>query len=271
MLIQKGVAVIPGNHILHPIRYQRDDGSRRGEFALLDTQPWAQLIVAGVMGVPALAPFMTMRLITHEKVSTSPLRIGSRKPKTAAWILFPLIFFLVYAMTGTLGLCQPDWQLTAFIGTIASSGTGMSAAPSLDLVIGGMFAASLFASVWINSRAGFGEVWGGQGYLLPRLMPLGKQRLGLVAFLGMISAVNIFFNEMTLHDQSAILAGWMQGETLFNSQAYSIWRLAFPPPNPLLGGITGLVGIFCIRCLGWGQSSFSSVTPLCLSGNNMNH
>ena len=45
------------------------------------------------------------------------------------------------------------------------------------------------------------------------------------------------------------LAGWIHG--VFNSQAYGIWRmLLFAGTNPVLGGITGLVGIAVISILG---------------------
>ncbi len=46
---------------------------------------------------------------------------------------------------------------------------------------------------------------------------------------------------MTLRNRSSILAGWIHGA--FNGQAYGIWRLLFPDVNPLLGGMTGLVGM----------------------------
>ena len=63
------------------------------------------------------------------------------------------------------------------------------------------------------------------------------------------TSIGIYINELTLHYKSALLAGWAHG--VFNSQAYGIWRmLLFPGVNPVLGGITGLVGIAVIFITG---------------------
>jgi hypothetical protein len=53
---------------------------------------------------------------------------------------------------------------------------------------------------------------------------------------------------MTLQNRSSILAGWIHGA--FNGQGYGIWRILFPTVNPLLGGITGLVGILVWLAVG---------------------
>jgi hypothetical protein len=64
------------------------------------------------------------------------------------------------------------------------------------------------------------------------------------------TAIGLYINEMTLRYQSCILAGWVHG--VFNSQSYGIWRmLLFPNANPIFGGITGLIGIFVIACMGF--------------------
>ncbi len=153
----------------------------------------------------------------------------------------------------------------------------MSTAPTPGLLLGGILFASLFISPWFNSFIAFGEEWGWRGFLLPHLMPLGKWKaysllgviwglwhapmiaigfnypgtpvLGILMMVLLTTALGIFVNEMTLHYQSAILAGWIHG--VFNSQAYGIWRmLLFAGTNPVLGGITGLVGIAVISFLG---------------------
>jgi membrane protease YdiL (CAAX protease family) len=127
----------------------------------------------------------------------------------------------------------------------------------------------LFLGPTINGIFGFGEEFGWRGYLLPKLMPLGKLKaytivgiawglwhaplivvgfnypghpiLGILAMIGVTTALGIYMNELTLRNNSCILAAWIHGA--FNGQAYGIWRILFPNVNPLVGGFTGLVGI----------------------------
>jgi hypothetical protein len=129
----------------------------------------------------------------------------------------------------------------------------------------------------------FGEEWGWRGFLLPRLMPLGKLKAylilgviwglwhapmiaigfnypgqpiaGIFMMIGLTTALGIFINELTLRYKSAILAGWAHG--VFNSQAYGIWRvILFPMVNPLIGGISGLMGILLMTIFGLGTIQY---------------
>jgi membrane protease YdiL (CAAX protease family) len=128
---------------------------------------------------------------------------------------------------------------------------------------------STLVAPFINSLFGLGEEIGWRGFLLPRLLPLGKPRayvllgviwglwhaplvavgfnypgypvLGIIWMCGLTTALGMYINELALRERSTLLAGWLHG--LFNSQSYGIWRILFPAANPLLGGITGLVGI----------------------------
>jgi len=257
-------------------------------FSLMNTPLFAQLVVAAVMWVPALATFITIRFITHEKFSDTLLRFGSWKGYLVSWVGVLVFFILAYGLTWLLGIGKPDWQMQSLFKLAADSGADMSTAPDPSLILAALFGSSLFIGPWINSIFGFGEEWGWRGYLLPHLMPLGKVKayllvgviwglwhaplimvgfnypgqnpfLAVIMFIGMTTALSIFMNEMTLHFRSSILAGWIHG--VFNSQAYGIWRMVFTGYNPLIGGMTGLVGIFILVCIGMATIWFFQRSP----------
>jgi uncharacterized protein len=237
-----------------------------------------QYVIAGAMWIPAAAAFLTLRFVTHEKIASINLRFGpSWKPYLATALLIPLTFAVTYLLTWLFGIGQPDWQLVKFFGTIAATGVDMSTAPSPTLLLSALFGISLVAAPFFNSLFALGEELGWRGFLLPRLMPLGKTKaylllgviwglwhaplvaigfnypgspiLGILFMVLFTSAISLSLNELALHYQSTVLAGWIHG--VFNSQAYGVWRsLLFAGTNPFLGGITGLVGIAVIALVG---------------------
>ncbi len=239
-----------------------------------------QLAVAAFMWIPAVAAFITIRFVTHQKAAGILLRFGpSIKPYLATMALIPLVFVVTYLITWALGLGSPDWQLQGFYALVASTGADMSTAPNPTMLLVLILFMTLFLSPFLNGIFGLGEELGWRGFLLPRLMPLGKWKayailgvvwglwhaplvlvgfnypghpyLGIVLMILLTEAIGLYINEMTLRYNSAILAGWVHG--VFNSQSYGIWRmLLFYNTNPILGGITGLVGIVVISILGIG-------------------
>lgn len=248
-----------------------------------------QLAIAAVMWAPSLAALVTIRWVTHEKVSSLWLRFGrSWKPYLATALLVPIVFLITYLVTWAFGLGQPDWQLETFFTMVAGTGADMSTAPAPGVLLAGMFFSSLLVAPVVNSIFGLGEELGWRGFLLPRLMPLGKWKaygllgiiwglwhaplvligfnypgypvLGVLMMVLLTTALGLFINEMTLRYQSSILAGWIHG--VFNSQAYGIWRaLLFANTNPVLGGISGIVGIIVITLFGLATMRYFAARP----------
>lgn len=235
-----------------------------------------QYIVAGVMWAPALATVLTIKLVTHEGFGVTNLRFGPFKPYLLSALVIPSAFAATYGLTWLLGLGQPDWNLKSLLSMMANSGADMSNVPSSATILAALFFSSLVIGPTINGIAGFGEEFGWRGYLLPKLMPLGKIKaylilgvvwglwhaplvlmgfnypghplLGVVWMSALTSAFGIYLNELTLRYKSSILAGSIHGA--FNGQGYGIWRQLFPTVNPLLGGMTGIIGIAVFTLLG---------------------
>lgn len=237
---------------------------------------YGQLVLAGVMWVPALATVVTVRFVTREGFAVTNLRFGTWRPYLKTALIIPAGFVVTYGLTWLLGLGEPDWQLIWFRDLIADAGGDVSTLPPPAVFLPLMFLLTLFITPFINGLFGFGEEFGWRGYLLPKLMPLGKARayllvgltwglwhaplvlagfnypgypiLGVVWMAAMTTALSVYINELTLRHRSSILAGWVHG--LFNSQGYGIWRILSPDVNPLLGGLTGIVGIAVWLVLG---------------------
>jgi membrane protease YdiL (CAAX protease family) len=229
-----------------------------------------QVVVMGVMWVPALAAFITARYITGEGFANTGLQFGPVRPYLLWALLMPFIFAMIYAITWALGLHQPDWTLSAFMGMMESAGADLSDAPAPGILIGLIFGASVVTVPFINSIFGFGEEFGWRGYLLPKLMPLGKPTayvllgiiwglwhmplilmgftypgsplIGTLMFIVLTTLFGVVLNEVMLRYRSSLLAGWLHG--LFNSQKLGLWAvLFFGMDAELLGGYQGLVGI----------------------------
>ncbi len=241
---------------------------------------FAGYVVAGAMWIPAFATVLVTRFITREGLSSTNIRLGSFRPYLQTAILLPLVFAVIYGLSWGLGLSQPDWDLSEFrsmIASLADAELPPISSPALALV--GVFLGSSLISPFLNGLFGFGEELGWRGYLLPKLMPLGKPRayllvgviwslwhlplisigftypnrplLGMLAFTGLTIGFGIFLNEMTLLHKSSLLAGWIHG--VFNSQKLGVWPLLFPNTDPLVGGYAGVIGIAIWFLLGFTQ------------------
>ncbi len=137
----------------------------------------AQFIVAAVMFAPALAAFITARFITREGFGRTGLRFGPSRAYLQVYLLIPLMFAAAYGLTWLLGLGKPDWTLSGFMKLVESSFPTAKATapmPPASTVLLGIALGSITLAPVINSLFAFGEEFGWRGYLLTKLMPLGR-------------------------------------------------------------------------------------------------
>ncbi len=232
-------------------------------------------VILPFMLIPAIAALITVKFITREGLGGLGLRFGPWKQYLVIGLLIPALFALIYAVTWALGLGQPDWGLTYFTGLFAQAGQPAPEMPDTRLVLLALFFVTLTVGTLFNGVFLLGEELGWRGYLLPKLMPLGKTRayllLGLIwsawhwplvwagfvygqqaavlpfVFFTLLTTIfGVYLNELRMHTGSSILAGWAHG--VFNTQKLGLWYLLFPAvapylPNPYLGGYAGLVGL----------------------------
>jgi hypothetical protein len=237
---------------------------------------YAPLLIGLVMWIPAVSTVIVVKFITKEGFGVTNFRIGALKPYGVSALVIPAAFAVIYALSWLVRLATPDWQLQSLRHALVAKGIDTANMPDPRMVLPAIFLASLVMGPVVNGLFGFGEEFGWRGYLLPKLMPLGKWKaytlvgiiwglwhaplvlagfnypgfpvLGVLGMIGMTTTLGIYINEMTLRHRSSILAGWMHGA--FNGQFYGVWRILFPQAHPLLGGVTGLVGMLVWATLG---------------------
>lgn len=232
----------------------------------------AQVILAGMMFIPALATIITRCFITHEGWASAGLKWGRFKDYFNVWLLIPTLFLIIFLLTYVLG-ATPDLGLLKF-----TSQYGLDLPAPAPMVIAVIFLVTLFVTPFVNSIAGFGEELGWRGHLLPHLLPLGVKKalvlqgiiwglwhvpfilllgfggfknvwVGSLFFITMATLLGIYIGYLRLRSGSSVLAGWAHGT--FNSQSYGIWLMIFPEFNNLVGGITGVAGLAVWWVLVW--------------------
>jgi membrane protease YdiL (CAAX protease family) len=247
-------------------------------------QMYGQYLIAAVMWVPAIATVITVKFITREGFAITRLHFGSWKPYLASGLIVPLCFAVIYGISWMLKLGHPDWHMKYFFEVMMppeASGT-FSSMPSPLLILPAIFIGSVLLVPFFNAILGLGEELGWRGYLLPKLLPLGKTKayiiigvvwglwhlpliligftypgqplLGVLLFILLTTAFGIYLNELTLHYNSSILAGWVHG--VFNSQKLGMWAILFPTMNPIVGGYAGVAGIAVWLALGLLEMAF---------------
>lgn len=246
-----------------------------------DAMPtWAVAVVALTMWFPGIAALVVRTWITKEGMATAGFRFGPWRPYVAIALGMPVLFGLIYGLSVLLGFAHVDVTMGGFFALLESLGGAEAVAAFAGQPLAAILLPTLIMTVTVGpigtALATAGEEIGWTGYLLPKLMPLGKWRatllygliwglwhapivfggynypgypvlgIGMMCLAGM--ALALPHAAVRLRYQSVWLTTWLHA--CINTQARGIWVMLFAGVHPLFGGVVGLTGLVIIALVG---------------------
>lgn len=249
----------------------------------------AYILLASVyMWGPAIANILT-RFITKEGKSGLFLKLNMRKDwryVLAAWVGTPILVLLGTALFFVLFPSYYDADFSILSSQLALSGNDTSTA-TINSIIAMQIGYAILISPILNLVSTFGEEFGWRGYLLPKLLPLGKRKavilqgviwgvwhwpvilmgynygfdypgsplLGPLAMVWFTVLVGIFFAWLSLKTESVWTANIAHG-ALNGIASLGVLFLIQSPPTLLGPYPTGVIGSIPFLIVGAGIMLF---------------
>jgi uncharacterized protein len=238
----------------------------------------AVALLGAVMFTPAIAATVVRRAVTREGFVSAGLRRGPWRYYLAVWLGVPLLVALVYALTVLLGLGQFDPSVSRLTALLQEQAAGrpLPPLPPPPVLALAMFAQAITLGVLVTSVATFGEEFGWTGFLLVKLLPLGRWRaaglygaiwglwhapliaagfnypgypaLGVAMMCALTTAFALTQTALRLRSGSVLLTSFFHASV--NTQGLGVLPLLVVGVSPVLGGVTGVVGIAAFAAVG---------------------
>ena len=142
-----------------------------------DEGGWAGMAALfGLLWIPALAARVASRQGAGELWPKPTLWPLSKVAVLAVMAGVAVVFVAVYAVTAVFGWTEPDWEVTFLMHTL--KGRSQDLPPWFFLMLG--FGLSLVLGPTLCALLCLGGELGWRGYLLPKLLPLGRLRAYLL-------------------------------------------------------------------------------------------
>lgn len=149
--------------------------------AIVISIPATRYLAYLLLLIPALGAAIARTVSpTGNQYPGSPVLGAPRGPLVRAALILPLLFAVVYLITTILGYSNPDWQIGELMARLRATQPLQAPeklAPFLPIfVLALTFVISLVLGPTLYALLALGQEYGWRGYLLPRLMPLGRWR-----------------------------------------------------------------------------------------------
>lgn len=243
----------------------------------------AAFLLLGVSLVPGIAAWIVIATLTKESFRFTGLRFGDWRYYALTWIAVPWLFIVIYLLTALLHLGSFDPTFHNIVIQLHGN-----AQQYLMLLV----AASLSILVVVYAVPVFVEQFGWMGFLLPKLLPLGRWQAallcgflrglwqlpliamgyaypdrvaGYVLIVLYSCALALVDAALRIRSRSVVLPTFF--ETLVVTQLRGILPLLVVVGAPDFGGAFGLIGIIVFGAAGaylLATTSQEAVDALCL-------